>query len=86
MIVAGIDAVAKLSPAVCEGDSSKAILPSFSRDVSAKVATAVAMQAFKEDTAREDAIKGKKEDEVMEFIRSKMWQPRYKELVYEPTA
>jgi malate dehydrogenase (oxaloacetate-decarboxylating) len=80
LIVAGVEALANLSPALENPDD--ALLPDLHdvRNISMKVAAAVARAAQKEGLAQrkdlpEDA------DELEELIRHDAWEPRYRTIM-----
>ena len=94
MISAAVDQLAALSP-LKEGDSKPGLLPSMEaiNETSAKVATAVILQAVKEGCARieEEEIPGSKTGEkvkvprdfegCLEWVKKQMWQPVYKPMI-----
>ncbi|SCW04475.1 LAFE_0H14356g1_1 [Lachancea fermentati] len=92
MISAAVDQLASLSP-MTEGDSKPGLLPPLEviTDTSAKVATAVILQALKEGSARieEENIPGQKEkvqvprdfNECLKWVSSQMWKPEYRPMV-----
>lgn len=86
MIVAGIDAIAKLAPCHKDNDVSAALLPAFvdSRQVAKKVATAVALKARDEGLSRAKQLEGKSEEEIERVVEERMWEPKYCALEYEP--
>ena len=73
-------ALAALSPAMKDPD--KGLLPDVEdvREISVQVAKAVIKQAVDEGLAQEKDIP-KEDDELEEWIREQMWEPRYRELV-----
>jgi len=79
MIVAGTQALAKLSPALRDPDL--ALLPDFedARTANTEVAVAVATQAIKEGLA--DVEWGI--DEVRKKVEEQMWVPEYEEYVWD---
>ena len=80
MLVAAVKALAALSPALKDPD--KGLLPDVVdvREISVQVAKAVIKQAVEEGLAQEKGIPDK-DDELEEWIREQMWEPRYRELV-----
>ena len=80
MLVAAVKALAALSPAMKDPD--KGLLPDVEdvREISVQVAKAVIKQAVDEGLAQEKDIP-KEDDELEEWIREQMWEPRYRELV-----
>ncbi|CEP60872.1 malate dehydrogenase (oxaloacetate-decarboxylating) LALA0_S02e01552g [Lachancea lanzarotensis] len=92
MISAAVDQLASLSP-MTETDSKPGLLPPLEviNDTSAKVATAVILQAFKEGTARveEENVPGKNEkvvvprdfNECLKWVTKQMWKPEYRPMV-----
>lgn len=79
MIVAGVDAIASLSPALTDPDAS--LLPDLTdmRNVSMKVSAAVALAAKREGIARAKDLPDTLE-EMEERARSRAWEPLYREL------
>ena len=79
MIVAGTQALAKLSPALRDPDL--ALLPDFedARTANTEVAVAVATQAIKEGLA--DVEWGI--DDVRKKVEEQMWVPEYEEYVWD---
>ncbi|GAA98561.1 uncharacterized protein L969DRAFT_625470 [Mixia osmundae IAM 14324] len=77
MLVAAIDAIAKLSPALHDPDA--ALLPDigFVRHISVKVAQAVAAQARKEGVVQ-DSVKDDDRDWTEEEVRKWQWDPLYR--------
>lgn len=92
MISAAVDQLADLSP-LKPGDSKPGLLPPLEEinDTSAKVATAVILQALEEGSARieDETIPGSDEkvkvprdfDSCLEWVRKQMWKPEYRPLV-----
>lgn len=92
MISAAVDQLAALSP-LKEGDSKPGLLPPLEQinDTSAKVATAVILQALKEGNARieEENIPGQNSkvtvprdfNECLKWVKNQMWEPAYRPLV-----
>ena len=80
MLVAAVKALAALSPALKDPD--KGLLPDVVdvREISVHVAKAVIRQAVEEGLAQEKGIPDEN-DELEEWIREQMWEPRYRELV-----
>lgn len=87
MIVAGVKALAELSPAILKKDPDESLLPDVDdlRRVSVHIAAAVVMQAIKEGLARETKpFENKSQKEVEEYLRSEVcWDPVYDEYEYE---
>ncbi|KAL2876256.1 NAD-dependent malic enzyme, mitochondrial [Colletotrichum sp. CLE4] len=79
MLVAAVEGVASLSPAL--KDQTAPLLPGVDivRDVSVRVARAVIKAAVKEDVATEEGIPEGDED-LDEWIREQMWSPEYRPL------
>lgn len=79
MIVAGVDAIAGLSPALL-GDPGDALLPDLTdvRNVSMKVAAAVALAARREGLARAELPDSL--EEIEGLARRRAWEPLYREL------
>lgn len=80
MLVAAVKAIAAQSPALKDPD--KGLVPDVIdvREISVHVAKAVIKQAIDEDLATEKDIPRKDED-LEEWIREQMWEPRYRPLV-----
>ncbi|KAK9317688.1 malate dehydrogenase [Lipomyces starkeyi] len=84
MIAAVVKELASLAPS--EKDPNGALLPDVAdiRDISAKIATAVVLQALEEGTARVEEIEGIKvprdRDQCLEWVRDQMWKPEYRPL------
>jgi len=80
MLVAGIEALARLSPALKDPDNS--LLPDFedAREANFEVAVAVCEQAIKEGLAEVSWS----DTEARQKIRETMWDPVYDDLVYDP--
>ena len=87
MISAGVDQLANLSPKM--EDPKNGLLPRLEEidEVSAKVATAIILQALKEGTARveqEEKPTGGKVvvprdfDKCLKWVQSQMWKPVYR--------
>lgn len=81
MLVAAIEAVAELSPAL--KDETAPLVPGVDavRDVSVNVAKKVIRAAQKDGVATEEGIPGDDED-LKEWIREQMWNPVYRQLKY----
>ncbi|KAH7156468.1 hypothetical protein EDB81DRAFT_840576 [Dactylonectria macrodidyma] len=79
MLVAAVEGLAALSPAL--KDSTAPLLPDVSsvRDVSVRIARQVILTAVEEGKATEEGIP-KSEDELEEWIREQMWNPEYRPL------
>ncbi|KFA48962.1 hypothetical protein S40293_02503 [Stachybotrys chartarum IBT 40293] len=79
MLVAAVDGVAALSPAL--KDPTSPLLPDVNvvRDVSVRVARDVIQAAVKEGVATEKDIPSDAAD-LEEWIREQMWEPRYRPL------
>ncbi|KAI3548084.1 malic enzyme [Colletotrichum filicis] len=79
MLVAAVEGVASLSPAL--KDQTAPLLPGVDvvRDVSVRVARAVIKAAVKEGVATEEGIPEGDED-LDEWIREQMWSPEYRPL------
>lgn len=79
MIVAGVDAIASLSPALTDPDAS--LLPDLTdmRNVSMKVAAAVALAAKHEGLARAKDLPDSLDD-MEQYARHCAWEPLYREL------
>ncbi|AET41103.1 malate dehydrogenase (oxaloacetate-decarboxylating) Ecym_7259 [Eremothecium cymbalariae DBVPG len=94
MISAAVDQLASLSP-LKPGDSRPGLLPPLEviNDTSAKVATAVILQALEENLARieQESIPGETPkryvkvprnfDECLAWVKNQMWKPEYRPLV-----
>ena len=93
MISAAVDQLAALSP-MTETDSKPGLLPPLEviNDTSAKVATAVILQALKEGTARieEENVPGQDEkvkvprdfETCLKWVTKQMWKPEYLSLIH----
>ena len=79
MLVAAVDSVAALSPAL--SDPTAPLLPDVEtvRDVSVRVARGVIQAALKEDLATQEGIPTDEAD-LDEWIRVQMWEPKYRPL------
>ncbi|KAI9172214.1 NAD-dependent malic enzyme [Paramyrothecium foliicola] len=79
MLVAAVDSVAALSPAL--SDPMAPLLPDVEavRDVSVRVARGVIQAAVKEGMATQDGIPSDEAD-LDEWIRVQMWEPEYRPL------
>lgn len=80
MLVAAVKAIAAQSPALKDPD--KGLVPDVIdvREISVHVAKAVIKQAIEEDLATEKEIPENDED-LEEWIREQMWEPRYRPYV-----
>lgn len=83
MLVAAVEAVAEMSPAL--KDNTAPLLPGVEivRDVSVNVASKVIRAAVKDGLATEKGIPDNDED-LKEWIREQMWNPEYRPLKYIP--
>lgn len=83
MLVAAVEAVAEMSPAL--KDNTAPLLPGVDivRDVSVNVASKVIRAAVKDDLATEKGIPENDED-LKGWIREQMWNPQYRQLKYVP--
>ncbi len=81
MLVAAVKALAAQSPALKDPD--KGLLPDVvdAQGISVHIAKAVIKQAVAEDLATEKEIPTQDED-LEEWIREQMWEPRYRPLVH----
>ena len=80
MLVTAVKALAAQSPAL--KDPAKGLLPDVvdAQEISVHIATAVIMQAVEEGLATEKEIPSD-EEELEEWVREQMWEPRYRPLV-----
>lgn len=80
MLVAAIKVIAAQSPAL--KDPAKGLVPDITdvREVSVHIAIAVIKQAIEEGLAKEKGIP-EEEEELEEWVREQMWEPRYRDLV-----
>ena len=80
MLVAAVKAIAAQSPALKDPD--KGLVPDVVdvREISVHAAKAVIQQAVEEGLATEKEIPQKDED-LEEWIREQMWEPRYRPLI-----
>lgn len=80
MLVAAIKVIAAQSPAL--KDPAKGLVPDITdvREVSVHIAMAVIRQAIEEELAKEEGIP-EEEDDLEEWVREQMWEPRYRDLV-----
>lgn len=80
MLVAAVKAIAAQSPALKDPD--KGLVPDIMdvREISVQVAKAVIQRAVEEGFATEKDIPEKDED-LKEWIREQMWEPRYRPLI-----
>lgn len=83
MLVAAVEAVAEMSPAM--KDDTAPLVPGVDvvREVSVNVASKVIRAAVKDGLATEKGIPDDDED-VKEWIREQMWNPEYRPLQYVP--
>ncbi|KAL6413438.1 NAD-dependent malic enzyme-like protein [Ilyonectria robusta] len=81
MLVAAVEGLAALSPALT--DSTAPLLPDVSsvRDVSVRIARNVIQTAIEEGEAMEEDIPSS-EEELEEWIREQMWNPVYRPLKF----
>ncbi|KAH7001397.1 hypothetical protein EDB80DRAFT_722167 [Ilyonectria destructans] len=81
MLVAAVEGLAALSPALT--DSTAPLLPDVSsvRDVSVRIARNVIQTAMEEGEAMEEEIPSS-EEELEEWIREQMWNPVYRPLKF----
>lgn len=79
MLVAAVEAVAAMSPAL--KDDTAPLLPGvdFVREVSVNIAAKVIRAAQKEDLAQEEGIP-EEDTELQEWVREQMWDPVYRPL------
>lgn len=80
MLVAAVQAVASLSPAL--KDDNAPLLPDVEavRDVSLHVAMGVIKAAMEEDLATQEGIPSD-DKQLEEWVKVQMWEPKYRELV-----
>ncbi|OAQ62941.1 malate dehydrogenase [Pochonia chlamydosporia 170] len=80
MLVAAVQAVASLSPAL--KDENAPLLPDVEavRDVSLRVAMGVIKAAMEEDLASQEGIPSD-DKQLEEWVKVQMWEPKYRELV-----
>lgn len=80
MLVAAVKAIAAQSPALKDPD--KGLVPDVIdiREISVHVAKAVIKQATEEDLATEKEIP-ENDDDLEEWIREQMWEPRYRPFI-----
>ncbi len=80
MLVAAVKALAAQSPAL--KDPNKGLLPDVvdAQEISVHIAKAVIKQAVEEGLATEKEIPAHDED-LEEWVREQMWEPRYRPLV-----
>ena len=80
MLVGAVKAIAAQSPALKDPD--KGLVPDIVdvREISVHVAKAVIQQAVEEGLATEREIP-EEEEELEEWIREQMWEPRYRPLM-----
>ena len=80
MLVAAVKALAAQSPALQDPD--KGLLPDVVnvREISVRIAKEVIKQAVEEGLATEKDIP-RDDNELEEWIREQMWEPRYRPLV-----
>lgn len=81
MLVAAVEAVASLSPAL--KDPTAPLLPDVDtvRDVSVRIARHVIQVALNDDEATQEGIP-EEDDELEEWIREQMWNPAYRPLKF----
>ncbi len=81
MLVAAIKVIATQSPAL--QDPAKGLVPDITnvREVSVHIAMAVIKQSVEEGLAMEKGIPDHDDEELEEWVREQMWEPRYRELV-----
>ncbi|KAI8719564.1 Malic enzyme [Fusarium sp. LHS14.1] len=81
MLVAAVEAVASLSPAL--KDPTAPLLPDVNsvRDVSVRIARHVIQVALNDDEATQEGIP-EEDDELEEWIREQMWNPAYRPLKF----
>lgn len=79
MLVAAVEAVAELGPAL--KDDTAPLLPDVSvvRDVSVRIARKVIQTAVEEGVCRQDGVPTK-DEQLDEWIRDQMWKPEYRPL------
>ena len=94
MISAAVDQLAELSP-LREGDSRPGLLPGLDTitNTSARLATAVILQALEEGTARieQEQVPGgapgetvkvpRDFDECLQWVKAQMWEPVYRPMI-----
>lgn len=93
MISAAVNQLASLSP-LTPGNSRPGLLPPLEmiNDTSARVATAVVLQALEEGSARieKDTVRVPREfNKCLEWVRNQMWEPEYRPLLkvqYNPSV
>ena len=80
MLVAAVKALAAQSPALKDPD--KGLLPDVVevREISVHIAKAVIKQAVEEGLATEKEIL-EKDDDLEQWIKEQMWEPKYRPLV-----
>lgn len=84
MLMAGVHALAELSPALKKEGAS--LVPDLSqvREVSVSIAAAVIQQAVEDGNAQEEeaieAVKNGTPEEMREMIKIRMWDPVYRPL------
>ena len=79
MLVAAVKAIAAQSPAL--KDPETGLVPDIMnvREISVQVAKAIIQQAVEENLATEREIP--KDEDLEEWIREQMWEPRYRPLI-----
>ncbi|KAK9369347.1 malate dehydrogenase [Lipomyces kononenkoae] len=84
MIAAAVKELAAMAPS--ETDPDGALLPDVAgiREISAKIVSAVVLQALEEGTARVEEIEGikvpRERGECLEWVKEQMWKPEYRPL------
>jgi len=81
MIVAAVKAIAAQSPALKDPD--KGLVPEVVnvREISVHIAKAVIKQAIEEGLATEKNIPNDDDEDLEEWVREQMWEPKYRPLV-----
>lgn len=86
MLMAGVHALADLSPALEDNALGASLLPELAdvRNVSVHVAAAVVRQAVKDDNAQDEMtikiVNGQEGHGLEDYIKSRMWDPVYRPL------
>ncbi|KAK9236069.1 malate dehydrogenase [Lipomyces kononenkoae] len=84
MIGAAVKELAGMAPS--DKDPDGALLPDVAdiRDISARIISAVVLQALEEGTARVEEIEGikvpRERDQCLEWVKEQMWKPEYRPL------